>query len=464
VTAAVRITRSPALLAAAAAAWSAVAMLLAYRAGPLVPVAAAGGLTATGLAYARPLALVHLAVALIPLELFAVRLGSVGITVTEALFALAGLGWGLRRIVDGHRPWVSHPLNGGLGLLLLAVLAGTVVAIEPFTVVRILVMWTLFALVLQLVVDQGTPAGIRRILWLLTLSAAVVAAVAVVSSGGQAPQLSDLGDTATGRAVGSFTDPNILGTFLALALPGALVLGLTGSAARRPVALAAFGLILAGLGLSLSRGGLLAAAGALLCLFAWRPVRRVAIFATGVVIVLILANANPLAGVQQVDTVVERVVSVRYAGAGDYDQRAEIYRVTPHIIGDHLLLGVGANQYSLVAPRYGLVDPYTGYTFDHAHDIALTIGAELGLVGLAGLAWLVARLALVLWRAVVRAPVDRALAVAVTAALVGLSLQGLVDYTVRSNIIAALVAVLAGCGVALSRPPPAGSAPPSPPR
>jgi hypothetical protein len=58
----------------------------------------------------------------------------------------------------------------------------------------------------------------------------------------------------------------------------------------------------------------------------------------------------------------------------------------------------------------------------------------------------------------VRAPVDRALAISVTAALVGLSLQGLVDYTVRSNIVAALVAVLAGCGVALSRP--ARAAPP----
>ena len=69
------------------------------------------------------------------------------------------------------------------------------------------------------------------------------------------------------------------------------------------------------------------------------------------------------------------------------------------------------------------------------------------------LAWLVVALALALWRACVAAPVDRALAISVTAALVGLALQGLVDYTVRSNIVAAIVALLAGCGVALSRPP-----------
>ena len=457
-TTALRAVRSPALLAALAAVVSAAAMLAAYRTAPIVPLAGVGAVGALALAYGRPLALVHLAVALIPLELFAVRLGSVGVTVTEALFALGGLGWGLRRVIEGHRPWVSHPLNGGLALLLLAVLAGITVAIEPFAVVRILVMWTLFALVLQLVVDRAGPQDIRRIIWLLAISGAAVAAVAVVSSGGQAPQLSALGDTATGRAVGSFTDPNILGTFLALALPGALVLGLTGPVARRPVALVAAGLILAGLGLSLSRGGLLAAAGTLLVLMAWAPMRRVALLGTAVVIVLAVLNANPLAGVQQVDTVVERVVSVRYAGQTQFDQRSDIYRVTPQIIADHPVLGVGANQYSLVAPHYGLIDPYTGFTFDHAHDIALTIGAELGLVGLAGLAWLVVALAGVLWRACVRAPVDRALAISVTAALVGLSLQGLVDYTVRSNIVAALVAVLAGCGVALSRP--ARAAPP----
>lgn len=452
-TAALRAVRSPPLLAALAAVVAAAGMVTAYRTAPIVPLAGVGAVGAVLLAYGRPLALVHLAVALIPLELFAVRLGSIGVTVTEALFALAGLGWGVRRMIDGHRPWVPHALNGGLALLLLAVLAGIPAAIEPFAAIRILVMWTFFALVLQLVVDSATPADIRRILWLLALSGATVAAVAVVSSGGQAPQLSELGDTATGRAVGSFTDPNILGTFLALALPGALVLGLTGPVGRRPVALAAAGLILAGLGLSLSRGGLLAAGGALLVLLAWPPVRRLALLGTAVVVVLAALNANPLAGVQQVDTVVERVITVRYAGQSQLDQRREIYRVTPRIIADHPVLGVGANQYSLVAPHYGLIDPYTGFTFDHAHDIALTIGAELGLVGLVALAWLVVALALALWRACVAAPVDRALAISVTAALVGLALQGLVDYTVRSNIVAAIVALLAGCGVALSRPP-----------
>ena len=235
-TAALRAVRSPPLLAALAAVVAAAGMVTAYRTAPIVPLAGVGAVGAVLLAYGRPLALVHLAVALIPLELFAVRLGSIGVTVTEALFALAGLGWGVRRMIDGHRPWVPHALNGGLALLLLAVLAGIPVAIEPFAAIRILVMWTFFALVLQLVVDSATPADIRRILWLLALSAATVAAVAVVSSGGQAPQLSELGDTATGRAVGSFTDPNILGTFLALALPGALVLGLTGPVGRRPAA------------------------------------------------------------------------------------------------------------------------------------------------------------------------------------------------------------------------------------
>ena len=129
-TTALRAVRSPALLAALAAVVSAAAMLAAYRTAPIVPLAGVGAVGALALAYGRPLALVHLAVALIPLELFAVRLGSVGVTVTEALFALGGLGWGLRRVIEGHRPWVSHPLNGVLALLLLAVLAGCGVALS----------------------------------------------------------------------------------------------------------------------------------------------------------------------------------------------------------------------------------------------------------------------------------------------------------------------------------------------
>ena len=438
-------------LAALGAVLGALAIVIAYRTEPLVPLAAVLGVGIIALSIAQPMTVLYLALAAIPLELFALPLGGAGLTATEGLFVLAAFGWAVGRLAQGQPPWVATPLNRPIGLLLLSVVAGLGVTVEVFPVVRILVAWTVCALVVQMLVEDGRPETVQRVLITLSGAAAVVALVTIAQSGGQVQELSTLGDTAIGRGAGAFHDPNILGTFLAMALPGALAIGLAGPLAVRPFALGAFGLMLLGLALSLSRGGLLAGAGALLILLAWRPFRRVAIAAAVLVAVLTIANANPLTKVEQVQTVATRVLSVQYAGQSQFDQRLAIYRETPRIIQDHLLFGVGANQYSVVAPRYGLVDPYTGYTFDHAHDIALTIGAELGLFGLIALAWLVVMLVRVLWTATVRARVHRGLGVAVAAALTALALQGLIDYTVRSNVVAALAAVFAGCAVVIAR-------------
>lgn len=440
-----------AALTALAAAFGALAMVLAYRTQPLVPFAAVIGIAVVVLALARPMTVLFLALGAIPLELFAVSAGGAGVTATEGLLALAALGWAAGRIVQGQSPYVPTPLNRPILLLLLSVMAGLLVAVEPFPVVRILITWTLCALVFQMIVADGRPETVRRILMTIAASAAVVAAVTAVSSGGQLQELSSLGDVARGRAAGAFHDPNILGTFLAMAIPGSLAVGLAGPLAIRPFALGAFGLMLLGLALSLSRGGLLAGAGALLVLLSWKPFRRVALGAAVLTALLTLAHANPLTNLQQVQTVTTRVLSVQYAGQSQFDQRLAIYKETPRIIEDHLLFGVGANQFSVVAPRYGLVDPYTGYTFDHAHNIALTIGAELGVFGLIALAWLVVVLVRVLWTATVRARVHRALGVAVAASLSALALQGLIDYTLRSNVIAALAAIFAACAVVIAR-------------
>lgn len=441
------------MLAAAAGVLASGGILLAYATAPLVPVAvlvAAGGAV---LAVARPLALVGAAIAFIPLEFLALPLGGAGITTTEALFGLAGLGWAARRLGEGRSPRSGTPLDAPVVLLLLSVVPGLLLAADPAAVARVLVMWTLFALVLAAVADEGGPATVRRLLWLLAAAGATTAAISAVRSGGRPEELSALGDVAVNRAVGAFGDPNIFGTFLALALPGALALSLTGPAGRRPLALGAAGLIVAGLGLSLSRGGLLAAATALVAMLAWRPFRRVALPAAVLVVALSVAGANPLARVEQVDTVIKRVASIRYAGQSVADQRLDLYRTTPQIIADHPLFGVGENQFSAVAPRYQLIDVTTGYTFDHAHNAALTVGAELGLVGLAALLWIVVALARLVLRACSRASGDRALGIAVAAALTALAAQGLVDYTLRSNVIAALAAVLAGCAASLARPP-----------
>jgi O-antigen ligase/capsular polysaccharide biosynthesis protein len=434
----------------AAAALGALAIAAAYRTQPVLPLGLLAVAAAVVLALSRPIVVLLFAVVLIPLDLFALPLGGAGITATEALFALCGCGWATRRIAQGQPPLVANPLNGPAAMLILVAFAGVLVSAEPAKVIHVGVVWILCALVFQLVVDDGRPQTVQRLLVLLTIAGGAVSAFAIVHSGGQVQQITSLGDQAVGRAVGALGDPNLLGMFLALTLPGALAVGLAGPLSLRPLGLAAVALIVLGLALSLSRGGFLAGAGALAVMLTGKQFRRVALAAVVILAALTIVNANPLSGVQQVQTVATRVLSVQYAGQSQGDQRLTIYKVTPSIIADHPFLGVGANGFSTVAPRYGIVDPISGNTFAHAHNIVLTIGAELGLAGLVALGWLVLRLGRVLWRGA-RSPRHRVLGISVAASFAALSLQGLLDYTLRSNVIAVTTAVLAGCAVVIAR-------------
>lgn len=451
----------PVIWALPAALLGALAVRLAYETHPLVPLA---GLAATGaavLALLRPMWVLYAAVALVPLELFSLPLGGASLTPTEGLFALAGLGWALSRLLQGQLPLVDSPLTKPLGLLILAIVPGFAVAQESFPLVKTLLMWTCFFLAFQMVVADGRVSTVRRLLILLALAGAVVGVVAGVQSLGQEQELQGLGQNATGRAVGTFESPNSLATLLALALPAALALGLSGPLALRPVMLAGFVALLAGLSLSLSRGGLLAAAGALIMMLVWRPFRRAAIGAAMVMVFFLVAiGGSPLGQVQQVDTVTQRLSTVGSDG-GSKDPRIDIWQSTPEIIRDNFWVGLGSDQFEEATTRYGIILPASqgGTRVNHPHNIVLTIAVELGVLGLIAIGWLAVALVGVLFRACRRAQgADAALAFAVAAAFLAVALQGVVDYTLRSNVLAATVFMLAGAAVVLSRIEP-GSAP-----
>lgn len=438
--------------AAVAALLAAVATVAAYRAGPAVPLLAFAGLAAAGVAATRPLLVALAGVAAIPADSLGLALGSAGLSPAEALFALAGIGWLVRCAVERRWPAPGTRLDHPALLLLLAIVPGLLLVDDRAVVGRVLMMWTLFAAVGALVAARGDVRTVRWVLGLLAAAGAVSAAVAIVQGGGQLGELQ--GDIATGRAAGAFSDPNVFAGLLALALPGALVLAAEkrGAAPARAMSLLAATLVVAGLAMTLSRGGMLAATAGAGVLLLLPRIRVVALGSALVLAALVVFGANPTAGVRQVDTVFERVVSIRSASESATDQRAALYRVTPQIFGDHPLAGVGANHFSEIAPRYGLIDPTTGFTFDHPHNVLLTIAVELGVLGLLALLWLTVALARTLWRAC-RGP-ERALAVAVTAALATVAVQGAVDFTLRSNVLAATVAVLAGCAAVLNRTPP----------
>jgi putative inorganic carbon (HCO3(-)) transporter len=441
----------PAALASGGLAAGVLGIALAYAKSPLLPVAVVVALIAVAFAFARPAGAVCLAVALTPMEVVSLKIGAAGLTPAEAMFVLAGWAWLARRLAEGQAPFSPSPLGKPLGLVLVAVIPGLAVATSTQPVVKVLVMWASFLLVYQLVVTEVDERGVRRILGWLAFSGAAVALVAIVKSGGHPQQLAQAGTVARGRATGTFNQPNLLATYLALCLPGALVLALRGPVAFRPAAFAAFAAGFVGLALSLSRGGAFAAFGALVLLIAWQPARRAALVAVAVVSVVVAIGANPLGSAHEVQNVVQRLSSVPTVVQSGSDPRFLLWRTAPTIIGDHPLFGVGANNFELVAEQYGLSDPSTNGVYDHAHDAPLTIGAELGLIGLAGFLWLVVAAAIVVVRALRRQWGEgRPLAFGVGAALLALGVEGVVDYTVRSNVIAATALLLLGCAVVLS--------------
>lgn len=440
----------PAVPVLAAALLGLAVVQLAYRTEPLVPLALAAAGALLLLSVTKPMLTLYAGVALAPLELVSFQLGAAGVSPGEAVLALTGLGWATARVVQGEAPVGPSPLGWPLALLILALVPGIAIAPEPFNVVKVLVLWVSFFFVYQMIVVDGRRETVRTLLFTLAVSAAVVGAIAVIASGGSAPELRGGGEAASGRAQGSFGHPNTLATFEALALPAALALGLSGAAALRPIALASFAVIFAGLALSLSRGGLLAVAGALTMMMVWAPFRRTVAVSALIVAVLAVSGANPFGETEQVQVLSQRLESITVSASGT-NPRFRVWEVTPQIIGDHPVFGVGENAFPEVAQRYGLLLENSASTYEHAHNIPLTIAAELGLVGLAALVWLVLALVRVLLAAYRRAPSDRGLVMAVAAAFTALGLQGMVDYTLRSAIIVGVVFALLGCAVVLAR-------------
>jgi O-antigen ligase len=426
---------------------------LSYAASPALAIGLSAAVGVAIAAFANPLATLYLGIASIPLESLQFAIGPFGLSPPEAIFALTGLGWASTRLMRGLPPWTPSPLGKPLGLLLLAIVPGLAVATDTIAVVKTLGFWILFFFLYQLVVADGRRETVRNLLAALALAGLGVGIVAIVQSGGHPQELVGFGDVATGRAEGPFGHPNSLASFEALALPAALALALTGRAVQRPLGAGAFVAIFVAIVLSLSRGGFLAVAGALAIMLIWQPFRRAALVAAVIVGVFAVIAPPQLGDVQETDLVTKRLSSLGHSASG-VDPRFQVWGAAVRIIRDHPGIGIGQNQFSNVAPDYGLVNLNASGTFEHAHNIVLTTFAELGLPGVIAYFWLGIALARVLIQAVRGSPRRyRGLAVAVAAGFVAFVLQGMVDYTLRSGVIVASLTVLAGCAVVLARAP-----------
>jgi putative inorganic carbon (hco3(-)) transporter len=443
---------APLTLVAVAVLAGSAATYVGYRTQMVLPLAVLGVIA---LAAVRPMITLHIAVLLVPLELASSGLGDAAVSPTEGAATLAGLGWAARRVARGERLFAPSPLTAPLALLLVATIAGLAVGEEPGVAVKRLVLGTALFFVIQMLAFEANLQTVRSLLLALVASGAIVAVIAIVGAAGNRPELLDFGGVAKHRAVGSFEEPNLLASFLAFALPAALALTFGGPRLLRPLPLAAFGAILLAIILSLSRGGLLAAGAATLVMLGWPPVRRAALLVTMVILTFGALSANSVPGSEYVQLVTKRMESVRFTGAATGDFRRELWAATPQIIEDNLLVGIGPGSYPDVSQRYGVIDPNQGDAVEHAHSVPLTVAVETGILGIVALVLVAVRLPVVLAQAVGRnVGWHRGMAFAVAAGLTAFAIQGLVDYTLWSNVIAIVVAVFLGLAAALRRPDP----------
>lgn len=213
-----------------------------------------------------------------------------------------------------------------------------------------------------------------------------------------------------GRATGAFILPGELAGFLIVLLPIAYACTrVRGNSAMRTAAWAALCIGAVALALTFSRAGWIGFAAAVAFLIAIRTRRtgRAAlVVAGGIAAVLLLFN-------------------VHHDPSEDYT-RLSIWQTAVQIIDRFTLTGVGPFNFSRL---YAVLRAPDGDpTAFHAHNLYLTFFAEFGIAGLLTVAWTMWRFGAELRRrlCVARGP-DALLSLSVTAGLLGVAVQGLVD-------------------------------------
>jgi len=332
----------------------------------------------------------------------AAAIGVFGICGVLAVYALSML---VRYRRPGAQPLLL-PLLAVFGAGLLAGLLG----FDPragllFTFIGLLViLW--HCSIVRFYNDRGAAATMLAA-YIVSGAAAAIAAIAMVALRTPAAQYA----LQHGRATGTFVLPGELAGYFIVFVPIAYAVArVAPSVPLRVAAWGAAALGLAALALSYSRAGWMGFAAAVAFVVATRTkagARGAAVVvAAGAIAVVLLFNAH-------------------HDPSEDYT-RLSIWQAATQIIDRFPLTGVGPFNFSRL---YAVVRaPDADATAFHAHSLYLTFFAEFGIVGVTSVAWLMWRFAIELRRRLAHAPQARAfLALSVTAGLVGVAVQGLID-------------------------------------
>lgn len=131
--------------------------------------------------------------------------------------------------------------------------------------------------------------------------------------------------------------------------------------------------------------------------------------------------------------------------------RRQLWPVALQMLAERPLLGVGPDNFRLLYGRYLGLDTWDAGL--HANNLYLEMLADLGLIGAAAFAWLLAATGVVLIRILRRAPPGSVAlwAAALSAALLAFLVHGLVDYFLEFTSLYALFWLVIGLVAALPR-------------
>ncbi|MDR2006677.1 MAG: O-antigen ligase family protein [Acidaminococcales bacterium] len=246
------------------------------------------------------------------------------------------------------------------------------------------------------------------------------------------------------RAVSTLVNPNILASFLVMAI--ALCLGWVFAGVRLPVRAGAALVLLTSLGclvLTFSRGAWLSAVAVLLAADALKSRLRASAVAAALMPLVFLREA----------VVVERFVSAFQGADTSSLLRFALWESTAAMIRDHPFTGIGWGAYRFVYPKYDFYIKNPDVIIYHAHNMYLHIAAEIGLLGLAVFLLLLFwhfYFALRAWKTAASAG-QKACALGLCAMFFATLLGGITDYTLFNREISSLFWLLSAASFVLWR-------------
>ena len=357
--------------------------------------------------------------------------------------------WLWRVLTGSERVEFSH-MQLPLAIFLLCGIAGIYGALDVGIAIKILSIFVMGASV-YLVASQTVRSldEVQAVLWAGAVGAGTIGlytAVTAMISGVSSVQASE-GGGSYDRAAELFGSPNLLGGFLALAIPPIVALAASENLWWRR--LSGYVLVVAamvGLAFTYSRGAMIGTAVGLLVLLPVLKRGR-----------LTLGLALTAAIVTTAGNVLVRVQSVAAPESDPaFTSRLEIWGAALRLVAEHPLVGVGLGNFvaayrNLLIPDLPVI-PYSLTLPEQAHNLFLNLAVEVGLVGAGAFAWLLAVGFLRTWQ--VSRSADRRVklwSMGLAAGLVALLIHTIVEVVVYQGFVAILLFTYLGMMDALMR-------------